>query len=523
MLASIKVSVAVALREWRQFLVSKKLLIGGIVVPTVFAITLMLVVLLLPKNMPDGINRWEYFRGELKTFVDEIKGTYDFETSVDRKLFYVVDDTEERISTVVQAEVLKRDLTDLIEYLRRTPFAEWEWFDEPEDGEASSPSQLRSAIATDDFTAEELISKYSLEHDDTFSSRLSTLDTRHSWFVQGWNENIEDIVQKIPQMTFAHYIQVNVRKEEWLRSGWITGYFEIPTDFLDSLRGQFFDIDTPLHALEGGYRVDYTAALRNWYERILDYVVAHSFPRSEEVITNASKGDSIAIGHERSRELNKRVDSRSWSQFWAGFMYTLLFLVAVIGNWRVLYLDPNLKETGEQYAPPGVMDGRVFGALLTITTVVGLWFILLLLPVSVLLGTQPIFGSGTLTAFFHPLFLLNYLLFFVLGLLSCGYIFHVHSLTRYSWLSFTIIFLMCSLAFSTATLSVTKMYLVVMFLPLAGPVAMLKHTAGYPDVMTYVMFILVAVGYLIGLRITMRWVEKLYPSRNDLKFIYQPT
>ena len=522
MLGSLKISARVAHREWRLFLGSKKLLIWGIAVPTAIAIALMLVVSFLPKNMPEGINRWEYFKSELKTFVHEVKGTYDFETSLDRKLFYVVDDTEERISTVVQAEVLKRDLTDLIEYLRRTPFAEWEWFDEPEDGELSSPRQLWSAIAKDDFTAEELISQYLLEHDDTFSSRLSTLDTRHSWFVQGWNENIEDIVQKIPQMTFAHYVQVNVRKEEWLRSGWITGYFKFPSDFLDSLRGQFYDIDTPLHALKG-YRVDYTATLRNWYERILDYVVVHSFPRSEDVITNASQGDSIAIGHERSHELNKRLDSRSWTHFWSGLSYTLLFLLAVIGNWRVLYLDPHLKETGEKSAPAGVMDGRVLGATLVIATVVALWFILLLIPVSVLLGTQPIFGGGALATFFHPLFLFNYLLFFVLGLLSCGYLFHVHSLTRVSWFSFTMILVMWAFAINAATLSDSKMYFVIMFLPLAGPIAMLKHTAGYPDLMTYVVFVLVAVVHLIGLRILMRWVEKLYVSRNDLKFSYQPT
>ena len=526
MLDSIKTNVSLALREWRHFLSSKTFLIGGVAVPLVLAISLVLVVVLLPKQTADGINRWQYFQSELKRFGYEVNGTYDFERSDPPKLFYVVDNTDSKIGRAIQHEILKRDLTSLIVFLRNTPFDEWLWFKEPKKAGESGPSQFQSAISRNDFTAEELITMYALEHDSTFTSRLLTSDSDHSWFVDGWNDNIDDIAPSIPRMSFVRFVQVNVQHDEWTRSQWITGYFELPAEILDTFQAHLFVGVPSRHDSEELPYVDFTRSLRDWYLDLIATVLYDFNSQAEGSSRHTSYRNQIDMTQDRAKAVSNFDELRKITQYQSRLFYTTIFFLAFVCVWSLLYFDPNLKPKKEVDATESmsyVVDGRVLGATISVITTVLTWLVLLLVPGSLLIGMSPSLGIGALVEFFHPLFLVHWLIVLLLGLLSWGYVLHMTSLVHRFWVStlFLLLFLVLAISVEQSVRLFGEVGLYP-YLPLTGPIAMIKLTFGEPNLVAYFVMMMLAILYAIGMKLCCAWVERRSLLTGELKHHYFP-
>ena len=523
---SINSNIMLALREWRFFLRSKAFLIAGVAVPVVLAISLVLAVVSLPKQTTDSINRWQYFQSELKRFGYEVNGTHTFERSDHRKLFYVVDDTDLKIGASIQQEILKRDLASLIDFLKNTRYNEWTWFDEPKKTGYSSPSQLQSAISRDDFTAEELISMYALEHDSTFTSRLSTSDSNHSWFVDGWNDHIGDIAESIPWMSFARFVQVNVQREEWTRSRWVTGYFELPAEFLDSFQAHFFVASPPRHGFEELPHVDSTRTLRDWYLDLIATMLLDSNSQAEGTSQKRVYRNQFDISQERANSLSNFDELRSNTQYQSKLFYTLIIFLAFVWVWCLLFFDPNLKPRTEVDATESlssVADGRVLGMTISLVTVALTWFVLLIVPGSLFIGMNPSLGIGALVEFFHPLFLVHCLIVLLLGLLSWGYVLHTVSLFHRIWAAtlFLLLFLVVAISVEQ-TFRLFGEVGVYPYLPLTGPIAMIKLTFGEPNLVAYSVALLLAILYAIGMKLCCNWIERRSLLTGELKHHYHP-
>ena len=530
MIAQLKATLSISRCELLLFIRSRPFHFIGVVFPVCVSAALWIFIVTNGSTTSAGIDRWKYFQSELSRFADDVRGTYDFEKSDDRMLFYVVDHTNLNIDHAMQQEILRRDIARLINFLKTTPFEEWPWFENPDNGLSSSPKQLWAAVTSDNLTANELISTYSLGHDSTFSSRLATTDENHSWFVRGWNDNIEAISQAIPSMSFTRVVQVINTSTEWTKSAWVPAYIEIPSDFLVTRRANCFVADS-WHSFIWAYpNTERRKPLQHWFEALLDTAEIDSSSVADHNNDDRSPRKTVAIRLELSGEdsLDDISNRHQRTQWLSSFMYTSIYLLSVVSVWSLLYFDPNLKPNTQQprFEPSSqVMDGRVFGTMLKILLVCGIWFVLLFLPGWLLLGSEPAFGVGALAKFFHPLVLLNYVIFFVLGLFTNCYIFQILSLLRHPLQSFNVILITLNFVLIAANMSNPPFQsrgLVFSFMPLIGPGTMVKHTFGYPDTSTYVVIVLVAVLFLIGFRYFISKEVKLRFLKKELKYGYQP-
>lgn len=527
MLSNIKATQNIARREWLQFTRSRPFLIFGLLVP--LAITSILWILIVSNgNASVGGDRWKYFQSEVSRFEDDVKGTYNFEKSEDRMLFYIVDHANLDIDIPIQEELLRRDLASMIDYLKDTPLAEWKWFVLSEEKSGIGPKQLWAAVSNDTFTPEELISTYSLEHDELFSSRLATTDENYSWFVGGWNENIEDIAQTIPSMSFSRVVQVFEASDAWVKSVWVPAYIEIPMDFLETRQVNCVVSESWFSFVWAHPERDRKGTLQGWFEELIGTASNDYFQLLAKSNGDDSLVDPTGVHLELNTDdsLNDIERKHERTQWLSSFVFTSVYLLCIVGAWILLYFDPNLKSRDERpVMEPSyhIMDGRVLGTMLKMLSILSIWIVLLFLPLWLLLGTMPAFGVGALAIFFHPLFLLNYLIFFVLGLMTYSYAFHVLGLLRRILQS--LVFMLFSvnitlLATSSSYMANSWPYDFFCFLPFVGSVVMLKRTFVYPDTTSYIFIVLIAVVFLIGCRFYVKSEEQLRYWKKELKYGY---
>ena len=216
------------------------------------------------------------------------------------------------------------------------------------------------------------------------------------------------------------------------------------------------------------------------------------------------------------------------TQWLSTFTFSSFYLLCIGCVWGLLYFDPKLKlkEDAALYgASHRIMDGRVIGTMLKIFSVLGVWFVLLFLPIWLLLGTVPAFGAGALTQFFNPLDRIHYLIFFIIGLMTHCYIFHILSLLRRFWQSITL--MLFSVNFSILSIppqymSSSSPYDSLCFMPFIGLPIMVKKTLGYPDPLSYMFIVLIAIGFLFGCRLFIKSEERFRLKKNDIWYGYQP-
>ena len=520
-------TMTIARREWFQFLRSKHFLILGVISPLALAAILWTLIFFNSPTTADGTDRWQFFQGELKRFGDDIKGTYNFEKSEERLLFYVVDHTDLNLHSALQHELLRRDITNLLAYLNATPYEHWQWFGSLEEEVGTGPRELWSAVSNDNITAEELISNYSLEHERTFSSRLATTDENFSWFVEEWNDNIEEIAQTIPKMSFNRTVLVINTEDDWIRSAWVPAYIEIPENFLETLQANYFVTDSSISVNPFKPEFRQVHLLHTWFEELIE-TVSKEFFEDTGPVDDESLGESkfVSLNLKTNDSLNDIARKHERTRHLSSFTFTSLFLLFVGYAWCLLHFDPTFKPKSEFFvieSATTVMDGRALGMMLKIVSIAGIWFVLLLVPEFLLVGTNPVFGVGALAVIFHPMNLLNYFLFFLLGLWTICYILDALKLFGQTGRSLNVlmILLLFAMIFNSSgpgSIPGSTVGIVFLFFPLIGPTGMVNKPFGYPDILTYSIIVFVAVLFLIGFRFFIKQELKLQALKKMFKY-----
>ena len=525
-------TLTLACRDWLQFVRGRQFRIVGLISPLALTAILWILIFTIGDTTTDGTDRWNYFQSELKHFGDDITGKYDFEKSEDRLLFYVVDHTDLNLDTVLQQEILKRDLTSLIAYLKSTPYDQWQWFGGEEEEHRSKPSELQTVVSRENITAEDLISMYSLGHDKTFSSRLATTDETYAWFVKWWNKNLDDIAQTIPTMSFNRAVLVINSEDRWARSAWTPAYIEIPEDFLETKQGNYFVSDSSISFNPFQPDISEVNLLHSWFEDLVGTATKEFFQvvRNSDGNQSPSDSDFVPLDLRTKDSLNEIARKHERTRHLSSFTFTSLFLLFIGYAWCLLQFDPSFKPKGEFCvieSATTAMDGRALGTMLKIVSISGIWFVLLLVPEFLLVGTNPVFGVGALAAIFNPINLLNYVLFLLLGLWTICYIFD--ALRLFAQTARSLNTLLILLAFTLilnqsgpATIQGSMYELPFLFFPIIAMTAMVSRPFGYPDILTYSFIILAAIGYLIGFRFFIERELTLQASKQKLKYQVRP-
>lgn len=533
MLAQCDLTLTIARREWLRFVRGRHFLIVGLISPLVLTAMLSTVILLNGDTTDDGSNRWQYFQSELQRFGDDVKGKYIFEKSSDRMLFYVVDQTGMNLDSAIQQEILRRDIANMIAFLKNIPYDEWQWFGDLQDEDSNSKRELLDALSNEYFTADELIEMYSLQHDATFSSRLATTEENYAWFVEGWNDHIDDIAHTIPVMSFNHAVMVLDANDERNRAAWVPTYVEIPEDFLETLRGDFFvaESSTPYKSLVP--EMNQVQLAQTWIAELVETVSKSVLQHKSNMDKDPTTGDSnlVSFDLKTTDSLNEIARKHERTRGFSSFTFTSLYLLFVGYAWGLLQFDPNFtpkRDFSLIESSSKVIDGRALGTMLKVTSIAIVWFVLLFVPEFVLIGTNPMFGVGALALIFHPSLLLNYFLFVLLGLWTSCYILDALRLFRQSGRFLAVLLFSIHTGFLMLNMDSSPIHhgsqveLLFLFFPLIGPIAMVKYSLGYPDALTYSSIVLVAIGYLIGFRFFIKNELKLQVRKGMLRYRFHP-
>lgn len=515
MLASIRVRTALALSEWRSFLRSRIFVVGGVTIPIVITVLLWFIILYLPETTADGTNRWDFLHSELKRYNDDVQGKYAFELSDDRFVYYVDDESGWNLAEAIRREILRRDIANFIEFINSNPRSGWKsWFSGTENDRTH-----RESLRTDSsrLSTNEFIEQYSIEHDSHRSYLLETRDKRYSWFVDGWNQYHKEIARQIPTLSFAKYVEVIDPNEEWHDSGVFKGYIHVNDMNLESTgRGSFFiyDPDTPA-----------ATKMRIWYQSLANVVLRERFQSSsiEENFEELSQSEfSLIIGLTTQATVKLR---SSETRTLVKRVYSLVLFFAVIGGWCLLYFDRKLIKS-EKLSPTyssSVIDGRVFGVTLKVITFVAVWYILLVFPCFGLVGSNPSLGEGALGVFFHPLFILHWLLFLTFGVIGFGYVSHVASVSREVVTAITFFVILFITTYQMNFLATFENNVGICFLPIFGPFATVGLTSGLPELPMYMSIFLVTLVNLILLRLCCVFGEKRAKKIGKIKYEYAHT
>lgn len=331
-------------------------------------------------------------------------------------------------------------------------------------------------------------------------------------------------------MSFSRVVHVFKANEAWVRSVWVPAFIEIPANFLETreancflAQGWFtFVRDYPLKELR--------KPLQSWFEDLIRSQLDNYYESTDlsNVDQSPSVKPAVLLELQSSDALDDVKGQYERTESLSTFIFTSIYLLCIGCVWGLLYFDPKLKlneDVALNKPSYRIMDGRVLGTMLKIFSVLGIWFVLLFLPIWFLLGTVPAFGAGALTQFFYPPDRTNYLIFFVIGLMTHCYIFHILSLLREFLRSITLI--MISVIFATISLTPTypfdsSPYDFLCFMPLIGLPVMVKQTLGFPDPLSYIFIVSIAIGFLFGCRFFVNSEERFRLKKKDIRYIYQP-
>ncbi|MCY3541806.1 MAG: ABC transporter permease [Gammaproteobacteria bacterium] len=358
-------------------------------------------------------------------------------TSVTVGSYYVVDQSD-GLRLEIRNEILRTDVANFLNVLsEREPL--------PQDEEVLA--EVHEATQTD--TMPDLVNSFMefLEHPRAELSSL-TNGTLAERFSVWWQNNSSRIVELAPTVSFATYQEVltpHLTETElilMLKAEKILGYFIIPEGFVNSNENAKFVTENILKQ-----------DLANWYERFATRVIQNKkFAESDIsretalwLLQRASFQTSKAV--EPSRDTNGSSpsdvgDSTKEVTVWetvgefapAVYQYILWFLV-FIGATILMTNTVEEKSTKlvevllSDLDSVQLMDGKLLGSALTLLTVVGLWIFLISLPLilgsNVAVSFFPQVGeflqSGALSSIFNPLFVINFVIFFVLGFAFYGY------------------------------------------------------------------------------------------------------
>ena len=354
--------------------------------------------------------------------------------------YYVVDHSD-GLGLEIRNEILRTDVANFLNVLsKREPVADDEEI------------LIDTHEATQTTALPDLVNSFMefLEHPQPDLTTI-TRDTLAKRFRVWWENNKSRIVELAPNVSFARYREIltpNLTEQELiskLKREQILGYFIIPEGFVNSNENAKFVTENILKQ-----------DLSNWYENFATRVIQNKkFAESDIsratalwLLQRASFQTSKAVEPPRDsvgRTSSSPVaagDATKEVTVWetvgefapAVYQYILWFLV-FIGATILMTNTVEEKSTKlvevllSDLDSVQLMDGKLVGSALTLLTVVGLWIFLISLPivlaasigVTFLPQVAEFIQSGALSSMFNPLFVVNFVIFFVLGFAFYGY------------------------------------------------------------------------------------------------------
>lgn len=353
--------------------------------------------------------------------------------------YYVVDQSN-GLGLEIRNEILRSDISNFV-----TTLSNHKPLEEDDEILKEVHEALKTASVWDLVDSIFEILKHP-QPDFTLQSGSSMAERFSVW----WTTNNDRIAEIAPNVSFARYKEIldpalSIQQlNSLLKSEKILGYFVIPEGFLSSN-------ENAKYVTENILKHD----LANWYERFATRVVQNKrFAESNisretamRLLQSATFRTSRAVVPPRSApRTSGTTDSSKESTkdvtVWetvgefapAIYQYILWFLV-FIGATVLMTNTVEEKSTKlvevllSDLDPVQLMDGKLLGSALTLLTVVGLWIFLISLPM--LLGSpilvaffpqiNEFLGSGALSLIFNPWYVVNFVIFFVLGFAFYGY------------------------------------------------------------------------------------------------------
>lgn len=532
------VVVIIAHREWRTTVFTKVFALFGLGYPLVLSTLLWLGVLgLLLVKLFGGFGEIP----ETTKLIEELLGANQ---KIVPTKYYVVDNSESKFGDSVRSEILRRDISLVVDFLRgksmedyahelpsMNPYATAEVeeklvslrdkFQDREDetnGNSSLVSELVHAISY----LQQLVDSAGVNIDDRAIRRLwyssDKFDRDIQYIAMWWVENVELLTPSIPNISMRYFTELTEKNfsikelNELLATNDIEGYFVLPKDFSDI--GASLDFVTG--ELSEGHSRRIPFLLKNWYEEIAEYVLAH--PNKE--FTDPVRGDpSVPIRARTIHVINGaeqgsvEYDSSVFTQqprflnLWIRSFWVSTFFITL--SYSIYAMSFNTTEEKQNRIAEvllsnvsgfNLLDGKVWGNTLVILTVCGFWFVSLGLPIVWMIGLAPDMGSIALRELFNPLYILNWFLFLLLAVTMFGYILTAVGSLFATERVLPLVYWVLAVCFGIGILATmdpnTSFATVVRFIPPISLFAMVSLTTSLPSLPIYFTLLAIAIGFI---------------------------
>ena len=529
----------IAGREWRTSVFTKVFAIVGLAYPLLISAILWLGVLgLLLVKLFGGFGEIP----QTMKLIEQILGAN--QGSVPSK-YYVIDNSESKFGDTVRSEILKRDVSLVMDFLRGKTI---------EDYVQQLPSMNPYATAE---VAEELVSlqdKFQ-EQEHTFDSNSAVVSTlvdaindlqqlvdavnvnvddlalRSLWYsgdkftreieyvAMWWVENSELLAQVVPNVSSRYFKELSNRDlslaelNALVVANVIEGYFILPTAFPDE-RAQIHFVTEELTDSKAQRT---TLLLKIWYEEVVQQVLASESSESLDSVTIDSlvpifaktvhvsdKTDADGLVENNSLETMQRP---RYLNLWVRSIWMTTFLITMF--YSVYAMSFNTTEEKQNRIAEvllsnvssfNLLDGKVWGNTLIILTVCLSWFVILGLPLMWMIYLAPELGSDALRELFNPIYILNWFLFLIIGLIMFGYILTALGTLFSTERVMSLVVVVLAVFFGIGLLATidphTTIAAVAKFIPLITPFAMVSLTTSLPSLPIYLTVLVIVIAFL---------------------------
>ena len=446
--------------------------------------------------------------------------------------YYVVDNSNSQIGELIRSEILRRDVTTVVEFISANGDADFAgvfpsinpyWVYDVGESTARLKKKLQAVEGETqkiDPLVAVLVESINVRGRGNGES-VEDRDARN--FASWWIANAEYLGHAVPDISlrsFTELVDENITLEdlnELVALKEVNGYFILPEKISQSNSS----IEFVTSELTDSAERRSALLLKNWYEEIATGVLAnhrnnlvesdrvgHSLPLIATLLTSQNELDNdnpsthvfIESGAE-PRYLNVWVRSIWIGLFWIAMFYSVY---AMSFNTTEEKQSRIAEVLLSNVSCLNLMDGKVFGNVLVILTVCGSWTVILGVPIVSLIALAPELGSYALRELFNPVYILNWFILLLLGLTMFGYILTafgaLFSTERVMNLVNSVLVVLFGISLLTTIDPHTTLASVVRFIPPLTPFTLVSQTTSLPTLPIYFALLAIVITFLWSLR-----------------------
>ena len=520
--------VPIAVREWRTSVFSKVFVGLGVGYPLLISSVLWLAVLglVLVKNL-EGNGEFP----ELRRQIEQLLGA---NIPIVPTTYYVVDNSDSQIGELIRNEILRRDITKVVEFISGKDVAEFArvlplinpyMADDVEESTVRLKERLQAVGGetqkTDSFVA------VLVESINFLGRGIGEANEDHDArnFANWWIANAEYLGHAVPDISlrsFSELVDEDITLEnldELVALKKVHGYFILPRGISQSNTSIEFVTSELTDSLERRSAL----LLKNWYEEIATGVlethrnvlvesdsVGHSLPVIASVLVTPIKSDKDNPTAHAHAFFEWGAEPR-YLNLWVRSIWIALFWIAMFNS--VYAMSFNTTEEKQSRIAEvllssvsclHLMDGKVFGNVLVILTVCGSWMVILGLPMVWLIALAPELGSYALRELFNPIYILNWFVLLLLGLTMLGYVLTalgaLFSTERVMSMVNSVLLVLFVIGLITTLDPYTTLASVVRFIPPLTPFTLVSQTTALPTPPIYFALLAIVIMFLWSIR-----------------------